>query len=134
MIDIENELFDIISNKVLEEYPQVNMTSEYQDTPAKFPCISIVEENNAVYTRTSDSSGIENHVTVMYKVNIYSNKQSGKKLECKKLRNKVDGEFNKLGFTRVFTNPIPNLFDNSIYRIVARYRGIVSKDKIIYRR
>ena len=31
-------------------------------------------------------------------------------------------------------NPVPNEEDATVYRIVARYRAIVSKNKVIYRR
>ena len=46
----------------------------------------------------------------------------------------IDSEFARLGFMRIMYNPIPNELDATIYRLVARYRAVVSKDKVIYRR
>ena len=39
MIDIETEVFNIVSKKVREEYPKVYMTGEYVKSPPSFPCI-----------------------------------------------------------------------------------------------
>jgi len=39
-----------------------------------------------------------------------------------------------LGFTRIVLNPVPDMNDATIYRMVARYRAVVSRDEIIYRR
>jgi hypothetical protein len=70
----------------------------------------------------------------MYEVNVYSNKKSGKKSECKKIISIIDEEMSALGFTRIMLQPIPNMDDATKYRMTARYRAVVSKDKVIYRR
>ena len=134
MIDIENEIFSIVSKAVRAKYPKIYMTGEYIKVPPSFPCISLIEVDNQVYrnTRTTDSN--ENHVQVMYEVNVYSNKKSGKKSECKTILALIDNLMIDLGFTRSLLTPIPNEEDTTVYRMVARYRAIVSKDKVIYRR
>lgn len=135
MIDIESELFDILSKKIEEKYPTSYITGEYLKSPPNFPCISIIEIDNNVLDRTRTTETIENHAQVLYEVNVYSNKANGKKQECKKIISLVDKELQKLGFTRTILSPVPNEDKNkSIYRIVARYRAIVSKNKTIYRR
>ena len=82
--------------------------------------------------RTTKS--IENHAQVLYEVNVYSNKTSGKKAECKAIIALIDSKMEALGFTRTLMNPVPNEEDATVYRMVARYRAIVSKNKTIYRR
>lgn len=77
---------------------------------------------------------IENHAQVLYEVNVYSNKTSGKKTECKAIIALIDSKMEALGFTRTLMNPVPNEEDATVYRMVARYRAIVSKNKTIYRR
>lgn len=134
MIDIESEVFDIISKKVRIKHKSIFMTGEYVKSPPSFPCVSIIEVDNQIYRNTRTSSSIENHSQIMYEVNVYSNKTNGKKSEAKKILSVIDIEFRKLGFTRVMTSPVPNEQDATIYRIVARYRAIVSKEKVIYRR
>lgn len=134
MIDVETEIFNTIATALRVRYPKIFITGEYVRSPSSFPCVSLIEVDNQVYrnTRTSDSN--ENHVQVRYEVNVYSNKKTGKKAECKAIISLVDRELERLGFTRTMLQPVPNEKDATIYRIVGRYRAIVSKNKTIYRR
>lgn len=134
MIQIESEIFNIIANAVRTAYPGAFVVGEYVKAPPRFPCISIEESDNSAYDKTQTSDSLENHVSVTYEVNIYSNKASGKKSECKAIASLIDNEFATLGFSRTMLQPIPNLEDATIYRMVGRYQGVVSKDKIVYRR
>jgi len=134
VIDIEAEVFDIVSSDVRLKYPKVYMTGEYVKSPSSFPCVSLIETDNQVYRNTRDSGCIENHAQIQYEVNVYSNRTSGKKAECKEIISLIDSKMEKLGFTRTFMNPVPNEQDATIYRMIARYRAIVSKNKTIYRR
>lgn len=134
MIDIESAVFDTVSKAVRKEYSTIYLTGEYVKSPPSFPAGSIVEMDNTVYTRTLTSSGDENHVSVMYEVNVYSNKTKGKKSECKAIISLIDKEMLALGFSRTMLQPIPNMDDATIYRMTARYKAIVSKDKEIFRR
>ena len=81
MIDIETEVFSIVSAEVRKKYPKIYMTGEYVKSPPSFPCLSLIETDNQVYRNTRDSGCIENHAQVLYEVNVYSNKTSGKKTE-----------------------------------------------------
>lgn len=134
MIDIENAIFDTVATVVRGKFPDSYMVGEYVKTPPKFPCISLVEMDNQSYQRTEDSGSSENHVSVMYEVNIYSNKAMGKKAECKEIAALIDEQMMALGFARTMLQPIPNGDDATIYRMVGRYSAIVSKNKVIYRR
>ena len=96
--------------------------------------MSLIEVDNQIYRNTRTTECIENHAQVLYEVNVYSNKKSGKKAECKAIAALIDSKMEALGFTRILLNPVPNEEDATIYRIVARYRAIVSKNKVIYRR
>ena len=134
MINVENQIFDIIAKAIENEYPKAYVVGEYVKAPSQFPCISIVEMDNTAYDKTQTSSSLENHAELMYEVNVYSNKTSGKKSECKAIASLIDNEFATLGFSRTMLQPIPNVEDATIYRMVGRYQGVVSKDKIVYRR
>ena len=134
MINIESEIFDIIATAVRNEYTDAYVVGEYVKSPPQFPCVSIVEMDNVAYDKTQSSGSLENHADVTYEVNIYSNKTSGRKSECKAIASLIDNEFATLGFSRTMLQPIPNAGDATIYRIKGRYMGVVSKDKVIYRR
>ena len=134
MIDFENDIFNTVATVVRARYPDIYMVGEYVKTPPKFPCVSLVEMDNQSYQRTEDSGSSENHASIMYEVNIYSNKTVGKKAECKEIAAAIDERMLALGFARTMLQPIPNLDDATIYRMVGRYSAIISKNKVIYRR
>lgn len=134
MIDIETEVFNIVATALREEYPKIFIVGEYVKSPPSFPCASIVEVDNQTYRNTRTSSSYENHAQVMYEVNVYSNKKSGKKTECKEIISFIDKQLEALGFTRTMMNPAPNEVDATIYRMVGRYRAIISRNNTIYRR
>lgn len=134
MIDIENEIFSQVSSAVKADFPKIFMTGEYTKTPPSFPCVSLVEIDNSVLRDTSTTTYEENHVAVTYEVNVYSNKTSGKKSECKKIAKVVDEKLANLGFSRMMLQPVPNLEDSTIYRLLGRYRAVIGKDQTIYRR
>ena len=131
MIDIESDVFDTVSKALRTAYTGIFVTGEYVPTPPKFPAVSIVEADNRIVERMR-TLNIENAATVMYEVNIYSNKTAGKKSEAKAIAATLDAEFSKIGFTRTMKNQVPNLNDATIYRIVCRYEAIVDKDLWIY--
>lgn len=133
--DIENTVFNTVASVVRAKHPDVFMTGEPVAVPPKFPCVVLLEMDNSTYQRTLDSSGIENHAQVMYQVEVYSNKSYGKKNECKSIMSVIDDLMFGMGFVRVGNAPVevPNA-NASIYRMVARYRATISKNKVIYRR
>lgn len=75
---------------------------------------------------------IENAASVLYEVNVYSNKIGYKKAEAQEIMSFIDEILAKLGFTRTMLNPLPNLADATIYRLTARYEAVVDKDNWIY--
>lgn len=135
MIDVEFDIFSKIATVLRTQFAGIYVTGEYVRIPPSFPAVSIIEQDNSTYTRTLDTSNEENHATLMYEINVYSNKTSGKKIECKKIMHVIDAELFKMGFLRVGNTPleVPNT-EKSIYRIIARYRAVISKNKTIYRR
>jgi hypothetical protein len=65
-------------------------------------------------------------------VNVYTNKETGRKRQAKKIAQKADELMMSLGFTRFFTGPTANYYD-TIYRFTMRYSATVSQNKVIYR-
>ena len=134
MINVENEIFSKVAASVRAAYPSAFVSGEYVRTPSKFPFVSLIEMSNTAYDRTQSSGGLENHASLMYEVNIYSNRQRGKKSECKEIAALIDNELATLGFSRTMLQPIPNMDDATIYRMTGRYTAVISKDKKLYRR
>ena len=134
MIDIENELFTKIATALRTQFSGIYVTSEYVPAPPSMPCAMIVEQDNMTYRDSQTSTEVENHATIMYEVDVFSNKASGRKSEAKAIMAVIDGIMMNLNFDRIFLNPLPNMHDATIYRLTARYIAVVSKDKVIYRR
>ena len=70
MIDMETEIFNEVSERVREQYPDIFMTGEYVKTPPSFPCISLVEVDNAHCRNSQPTEGQEHHVAAMYDLNV----------------------------------------------------------------
>lgn len=134
MIDIENQIFGKISTALRAEFNPIFVSGELVKAPATFPAVYIEEKANSAYQRTQDSGSLENHVSLMYEINVYSNKQVGKKSECKAMFAVIDNEFQKMGFTRIMKEPVANLEDGTIYRMIGRYTAVVAVGGIIFRR
>lgn len=135
MIDIENIVFTKLAQALRAAYNGISVYGEFVEVPASFPCVTIVEADNAVYERTRDLSGVEHHAQVMYEINIYTNDSQGKKSKAKSISNMIDGMMTDMLFTRTFRGQTPNI-DRSIYRITMRYHAIVreavEKDGTLY--
>ena len=108
------------------------MSGEYTDVPAKFPAVTIVEEDNSIVQRMR-TTNIENAVNLMYSANVYTNTVGYKKSEAKEIMSVIDDEFSKMGFARTMCNPVANLQDATIYRMTARYEAAIDKDLWVYR-
>ena len=134
IIDLEAEIFSEVAKKVRTKFPNIYVTGEYVKSPSSFPCVSLVEVDNATFRKSQTTEGQENHAAVMYELNVYSNKTKGKKAECKEIAAFIDDLMMGLNFTRTMLEPVPNQDGATIYRMLGRYRAVVSRDKVVYRR
>lgn len=131
MIDIEFDIFDAVADRLRAQYPGIFVTGDVSFSPARFPAVSVVETGNSVVANMR-TRVIENAALVMYEVNVYSNKTGYSKIEAKEILSVVDDVLVGLGFTRAYSNPVQNLEDRNVFRIVARYEATVDKDLWIY--
>jgi len=125
LIDVENDVFSTVAETLRTAFPGISVYGEYIESPANFPAVTIVEADNRVLTRMRTVK-IENAASVMYEMNVYSNKASSRKEQAKAIATAADEVFESLGFTRTFREQIPNLKDATIYRIVCRYEAVVA--------
>ena len=130
MINIEAEVFSPIATAITTAYPTAFVTSEYVRNPSQFPHVSIVETDNYMTPNRLDTADYEKYSTLTYEINVYSNKTSGKKSECRSIREMIDRMMYDANFVRLSMTPVPNLEDATIYRLVARYRAETDGAKI----
>ena len=126
MIDIESIVFDTVYKAVKSKFPKAEVKSVYVESAAEFPCVCVVEDDNRTFQKTLDGSLNEHHAELLYTVTVYSNKKNGKKEEARAIAKVIDEAMQGMKFTRIMLNQIPNI-DQLIYRIVGRYRAIVSE-------
>ena len=127
MITIENIVVDEIITALATAYPSATVGSEYTRTTARFPYVQVVEMDNSVLESASTLSTIEVMATLTYEIQIFSNKKSGRKAECKALAAIVDDVMESLGFYRIMLNQVLNYEDATVYRMVGRWRKIQVK-------
>lgn len=132
MIDIFDELYTLIVDTLASYNDKIETSSVYKNSPSKYPFVSFEEIENSVYERGSDDSDIENFVDVNYEINIYT-QNANKKSKANDIANVIDTLMESKGFTRRSKNALQDT-NETTYRIVMRYNGIVSKDKVVYRR
>lgn len=133
MIDIENQIYTPIAKALRGKFSGLTVSGEYVNAPSGFPYVSIVEQDNFTTQAHLDSSDTEAFATLMYEVNVYSNKSAAKKAECREIISFIDTFMYQKNFRRISLAPVPNLENATIYRLVARYRAETDGTNI-YRR
>ena len=134
MIDYLNEIFTSVATKVREEHLGITMTGEYTRQPSKFPTATLDEIENVTVDSLEDSSAAENFSGLTYRLQVFSNKQSGKKAEARAIFATADGVLRGLGFRRITYSTTPEIYESTIYSITATYEAIADVNGTIYKR
>lgn len=125
MIDIEHIVFDTVAKAVNAVYSGAECFSEPEPVINRFPCVTIVEENNETYTRSQDNALQEHHARLSYTINVYSDLATGAKEQAKGIAAIIDTTMQSMKFTRTVKTPTPNI-ERTIYRITMRYTVVAS--------
>ena len=133
MIDVEAKMYTPVAAALRANFLGIEVSGDYTKVPPKFPFVSMVEADNATSQNRMDTSDVERFATVMYEINVYSDKADGKKSECKAIMAFIDEIMYRMNFTRIALAPVPNLSKSTIYRMIARYRAETDGTRL-YRR
>jgi len=133
VIDIESQIYTPIATALRAAFPTITVSGEYIKAPSSFPYASVVEQDNYTTSEHLDSGDQERFATIMYEVNVYSDKSTGKKTECRSIMKVIDDLMYAQNFTRISLSPVPNLENATIYRLAARYRA-ETDGTLLYRR
>lgn len=134
MIDHLNEIFTTAAMMLREKHPGITVTGEYTRMPSKFPAATLDEIENITVDRLEDSSDAENFSSLTYRLQVFSNKQSGKKAEARAVFATADGVMRGLGFRRITYTTTPEIYESTIYSITATYEAIADTRGTIYKR
>ena len=131
MLDFSNEIFNAVAKHLRSLYKGIQVKGEYVSTPAKFPTVTIDEISNVPVELDSDKTN--KYADILYRVQVFSNKENGKRAEAREIYKAVDEKLMELGlFAKSFTTT-PAIYNSEIYSITATYGGIISRDGVIYR-
>lgn len=134
MIDKLNEIFTNVATRVRDQHQGTTVSGEYTRMPSKFPAVTLDETQNVVVDRLEDSSNAEKFAGVTYRLQVFSNKQSGKKAEARAIFATADAEMRRMGFRRVTYTTTPEIYDSTIYNITATYEAVLSTAGYVYKR
>lgn len=134
MIDYSNHIFTNVANDVRNAHIGVKVIGEYVRTPSSFPTVALDEISNVMVDRLEDSSHEETFAGVTYRLQVFSNKQSGKRTEARAIFATADATMRRMGFRRVTYATTPEIYDSTIYGITATYEGVISIQGYVYKR
>lgn len=132
MIDHMNEIFTPVAQSVRKDYPKATIIGEYTRTPSKFPCVTLDETGNVTVDHLVDSSDEEKFARLTYRLQVFSNKQSGKKAEARAIFAVADKVMLGMGFRRKTYTSTPEIYESTVYSIQATYEAVVDVSGVIY--
>lgn len=134
MIDYENEIFTAVAKGVRSKHTGAKIKSEYVRSPAEFPMVALSEIENVNVANLIDSSHEEKYAGLGYRLQVFSNKEGGKKAEAKEIFKTADTILCGMGFHRVSYSTTPEIYNSTIFSITATYEAIIDVNGVIYKR
>ena len=128
MIDKENEVFTRVREQIVASFPDATVDGSYQPVPSGFPHVSIYQSDAFTPSDRIDSAVLPKYLSMTFMVQVYSNKEKGRKQECKKIMNIVADTMAGMNFEMTILTPVQNLNDSSIYRLSAQFEGMADAD------
>lgn len=130
MIDIEPVVYTTVHDDIIAAFPNTVISDIPPEVDAKFPFVTIREDSNRTYEKSLDGAPTEHHAIVVYEISVYSNKQTGRKQECKRIMDVADRSMQGMKFVRVQRHELPTI-DRTIMRMYARYEAVVEEPETV---
>ena len=132
MIDNFNEIYTRITTALKQYDSNVKTSSVYTNSPSSYPFVSIELIDDSVYQGGIDSGDIDNFANHSYEINVFA-KGNTAMSKARELLEVADNFMKSVGYVRVSRTPMQDQ-NETAYRFIARYEGVVSKDLKVYRR
>lgn len=134
MLDFTNEIFTAVASDIRSSHSGTTVIGENVRKPSSFPAVTLDEIENVTVDELVDSSDEEKYSGLRYRLQTFSNKQSGKKAEARAIFSTADAAMRRLGFRRKTYTTTPEIYDSTLYSISATYEAIVGADGVVYKR
>lgn len=131
MINYSNEVFNAVATYLRSLYQGTQVVGEYVAEPARFPCVTIDEIANV--PSHLDSATKNKYTDVVYRVQVFSNKENGKRAEAREIYDAVDNKLMELGLMAKSYSTTPAIYNAEIYCITATFGGVFSEDGRVFR-
>ena len=113
----KNEIFNYIATYLSGAY----VTSNYEETPAEFPCVMVIQAAKMRPTRFMNLDYSDSQRMLTYEVQVVSAKHNTAQSEAFSYMEQVETLMNNLHFIEDMCQPIEE--SASKYRIVARFHA-----------
>ena len=134
MIDYEIDVFDELARLVLADYPEAFVSNEYVRVPSQFPAVFILEASNTEERSMVSTYEGEEAVALTYEVQVAHPSKDHGKATCKRILATIGERMRFRNMSRTTCMPVDNSEDPSVYRMIARFTGIVDRFGTHYRR
>jgi hypothetical protein len=132
VIDYSNEIFNDAATVLRSAVQGITVIGEYVSSPTSFPTVTIDEISNTPMHR--DSAKTERYAAVKYRVQVFSNKSTGKRGEARSIFNVIDTRFTELGFERKTYTTTPDVYNSAVYQITATYEAVIDANGVVYKK
>lgn len=125
MTDVGTDIFNIVYDALVTDFPDIDVADHYVREPSSFPHVQEWEESDTTSRKHMDLSGNECFSNLVQHIEYFDNMLNGKgKDNVNKMVMLVDNAMRLQGYVRTYCAPVPNYQDASIYRVVARYSRV----------
>ena len=131
MIDYSNEIFNVVAVRLRSIYSGIRVVGEYVQTPPSFPCVAMDEILNV--PAHLDSATENKYARVQYRIQVFSNLESGKRAQAREIYSTADKAMQELGLVCKTYTTTPAVYNAEIYAINATYEGVIDRAGVIYR-
>jgi hypothetical protein len=131
MIDYSNEIFNAVAKSLRFVYPGIQVVGEYVETAARFPTVTLDEIRNVPVHM--DTAVTNKYARVTYRVQVFCNTASGKRVQARKIYDSVDKILMGMGLYAKTYTTTPAIYNSEVYCITATHEGVVGADGTIYR-
>lgn len=130
MIDFSNEIYTALRTVLKTAYPTIEVSTEYIESPSKFPCVTIDETYNIP---VSKDSGTQKYSAITYRVQIFTTGQS-KRADARAIYKTVSDKMYALNLMGKTYTTTPAIYNSAIYEIQATFEGSINSSGVIFRR
>ena len=131
MIDFSNEIFSTVAESLRSAFEGITVLGEYVDVPSRFPTVTIDEVRNVPFS--VDAAKLNKYASVTYRVQVFSNKENGKRAEAREIYKCVDETLQQYNLMCESFATTPTIYNAEVYSITATHGGVVSADGVFYR-